>query len=403
MRMSDTVSASSSTSRQERGELVRAFLRACLRSRWDPERLSTGLELAARAGFDWDSVRQAAVREGVGPLLYSIVRGRGMVPHELEQELRVWYLQNMASNMKQFQELAAVLRSLRNSNIPVLVLKGAALADAVYGNIGLRPMTDVDLLVQREQLQHAKQVLGHLGYRSELVETKPGAQVEEHHAEGLVKRGEQDVVMGIHWRLFDSPYYRDRLRLEWFWDSALAVEIEGEPARILGVEAQILHLCGHLVLHHGRGERWRLIWLHDVAEVIARYGEQINWEAVLDRAGSCELVVPVRLVLTRLAAEWGVAVPRWVLGQLDDLRASPEQERLYAWRTSEKMGVAQRFWADLAGISGWRARARYAWIQAFPSRAYMEHRYRVPSAALLPLYYPYRWLVGLSSALRPRG
>jgi hypothetical protein len=342
------------------------------------------------------------VREGVVPLLARIVRGRGLVPPELEQELRVWYLHNVARNMTQFSELGAVLKQLRASEIPVLVLKGAALAEVVYGNIGLRSMTDVDLLVRQEDVEHATRELAARGYKSELVETKPGSQVDEHHADGLIRRGEHDVMMGVHWRLFDSPYYRHRMRLDWFWESALTVQIEEEPALILGPEAQILHLCGHLVLHHGRGEEWRLIWMHDVGEVIACYEDQIDWEELLTRAESCELAVPVRLVLTRLAAEWGVAIPKGVLGRLKDLQASPDQERLYARRTAERAGVAQRFWADLASIPGGRDRARYAVVQVFPSRAYMEHRYRIPHAAMLPLYYPYRWLVGLRSALRSR-
>ena len=42
-----------------------------------------------------------------------------------------------------------------------------------------------------------------------------------------------------------------------------------------------------------------------------------------------------------------------------------------------------------------RKRAYLAWISLLPSPAYMRHRYNIRHSLLLPLYYPYRWLVNL--------
>ena len=79
---------------------------------------------------------------------------------------------------------------------------------------------------------------------------------------------------------------------------------------------------------------------------------------------------------------------------------------MYAWLTASERPVAQRFYADLASMSSWRERLRYGWGSVFPSADYMRQRYGISNALFVPLSYPYRWFLGLKSALpalaRPR-
>jgi hypothetical protein len=72
---------------------------------------------------------------------------------------------------------------------------------------------------------------------------------------------------------------------------------------------------------------------------------------------------------------------------------------VHASLTIENASVAQRLWADLRSMPNGSLRLRYALASLFPPPAYMRERYRIAHPWLLPLYYPYRWLVGLC---RPR-
>jgi hypothetical protein len=152
--------------------------------------------------------------------------------------------------------------------------------------------------------------------------------------------------------------------------------------------------------HSGEGEL-RLLWLHDVAEVIAFYQEQIDWDQVLARARAYDLVLPVQQILTRVGHEWHAPIPPAVLERLRALRPSRDEERVFAWLTSAHRS-AQRFWVDLAGMPGWGPRLRFAWCIFFPSAGYMQRCYRIPHRFLVPLYYPYRWFLGLRDTLRWR-
>ena len=69
---------------------------------------------------------------------------------------------------------------------------------------------------------------------------------------------------------------------------------------------------------------------------------------------------------------------------------------VYARLTTEHVPVWQRYWIDLFSVPEWPDRLRYAGRKLFPSATYMRWRYALLRPWLLPLAYPYRWLLPLS-------
>jgi Uncharacterised nucleotidyltransferase len=60
--------------------------------------------------------------------------------------------------------LRRVVTALEDAGVPTLPIKGTTLADRVHGDPGLRPTTDVDVLVPRAQIRSAVDALQALGY-----------------------------------------------------------------------------------------------------------------------------------------------------------------------------------------------------------------------------------------------
>jgi hypothetical protein len=376
-------------------EIAAQFLRLCLRGRWDPAALEDARALSARNDLDWAALRRVVHFEGLAPLLYHITRGQDLLPPPVEQALRHAYYGNAGRNLLLLRDLEDVLSHLTAEGLPVILLKGAALAQAVYRNFSVRPMGDVDLLVRREKdLPTALRVLAALGY-DEIVPP----QLTYTNQLMLRKPGRVEIPIEVHWSLFTS-LYQHALTMNWFWQTTLPVDIGDASARILGPEAQLLYLCGHILLPHGRERGPRLLWLHDVAEVIARYRERIDWEQVLAQAQAHYLVLPVQQVLARVGEEWNAPIPPVTLERLRALRPSPDEERVFAWFATTHSSVTRRFWADLRNMPGWGPRLRLVWRNLFPPAGYMQHGYRVPHRLLVPLYYPYRWFLGLRRVLR---
>jgi hypothetical protein len=386
-------------SRKEEG--VTQFLRLCLRGRWDPAALEVARALRARSDFDWDALRWVAYREGVAPLLYDIAGGQDLLPPSVKQDLRLVYYYHAGRNLLLLHKLEDVVGHLAAEGVPVILLKGAALAKTVYGNDAVRPMADLDLLVRREHVSTALRVLSAMGYEPAHPKLRANDVFAYNYDVMLVKPGKTQAPIEIHWRLFSPLYYQHTVPMDWFWQTALPASVGDVPNRVLGPEAQMLHLCGHLLLKHGHAGEPRLLWLHDVAEVVAFYQEQIDWDQVLGRAQAYDLVLPTQRILTRVGDEWHAPIPSAAPERLRALRPSRDEERIFNWLAAAHH-PAQHSLANLVSMPGWGPRLRFAWCKLFSSAAYMQHRYRIPHQFLVPLYYPYRWFLGLRDILRWR-
>jgi hypothetical protein len=381
---------------QQPDDAAARFTMKCLRGRFDPDALDTARELASGSDFDWAVWFDAVRAEALAPLLYHILSGRAIVPAAIEEGLQVAYFESARDNALRFRELGRVLRRLAAADVQVVLLKGAALAETVYHDIAARPMGDLDLLVQREAVIPALGLLAELGYTATHAEAFAGVTLDFENEVQLLKPGPVDTLIEIHWSLLNSPHYQHKLPMAWFWATATPVEVEGNTALALGPEALLLHLCAHLALHHdSTGARW----LHDVAEIVYGFRDRLDWEEVLTRAQMWDLVLPVQQVLGRVALDWQAPIPDGIQQRLSTLQPSADETRVNAWLTAPARPVAQRFWADLASMPDWRDRLRYGWSSLFPSASYMCQRYGISHRLLLPLAYPYRWLLGMRGAL----
>jgi hypothetical protein len=119
------------------------------------------------ATIDWDHLTALGCRHGIAPLIYHHLRqteGVSTLPPSAIDGLRRTYYGNVARNTLLYQELHGVLSALQGMGSQVIVLKGAALAETVYPDRVLRPMSDIDLLVRPEEIARIEDTLIDLGY-----------------------------------------------------------------------------------------------------------------------------------------------------------------------------------------------------------------------------------------------
>jgi hypothetical protein len=369
---------------------VQAFLLACLRSRRQAEALERVRALSRTPGFDWAAVDRAAREELLAPLLFHTLQGRDVLPGGLEGAWRGLYAGSLQRNLLLMRELDTVLRSLAGAGVTPILLKGAALVRAVYDDAGLRPMNDLDLLLREGDVPAALRQLAGLGYATD----EPFSYFGEVAAH---KQGALTADIDLHWNLIGLPHYLARVPAGWAWQTARPADAGGAPARVLGPEAQILHLCAHLALQH-RNQPLRLLWLHDVAEALHFHREELDWGDLLERAHAYDLVLPLQQVLPLVAGALGAPVPAAAAESLAGLQSSTQERKLYRWLTAAPWSGIESSWVSLAGLPGWGARLRYLAANIFPPVEYVRRRYRIRHPALLPLGYAQRWLEGVAGS-----
>jgi hypothetical protein len=173
-------------------------------------------------------------------------------------------------------------------------LKGPTLGEALYGEPGRRPSSDIDLLVAAEDLNRAVAVVREMGYGA------PGDVVRDYslpllHYALVHERGELPPVE-LHWRIhwYERDFARDRLLPPAAGDAAWRPAPEDELVSLL--------------LYYARDGLTGLRHATDLGAWWDRFGEELS-PAAFDRAlRSYPALQPAALAASR-AAEAVVGVP----------------------------------------------------------------------------------------------
>jgi len=273
---------------------------------------------------DWTKVVDVAVRDQVAPLLFRRLKesdARARVPADAWKRLRRAYFTSADRNTRLYRELRTVLQCFRSSGVKVIVLKGALLAEAVYGDVALRPMADVDLLVPRADLAKAGAVLldmggAHLKQHNQTApavgaqreDVEPGREMKRHALPVLVR----DLAVEIHWTIV-SPTGPFRIDAAGLWDRARPALIAGVEVLSLSPEDLLLHLCLHFCYQDGcKGLRY----LCDVAETVHHFRDKMDWLQVADLAREWGAARYVGLALHLAGSMLAAGVPDDVLERL---------------------------------------------------------------------------------------
>jgi hypothetical protein len=300
-------------------DLLLAFLRT------DPG--GTGVAgFGELSGTDWDDLLRTAARHGVTPLLYhrlATFHRDAPIPAEVIRNLRNSYLQNAGRNMHLYHELGKVLGRFRQDGIPVIALKGAHLAEAVYGNIALRPMGDADLLVKQADLSRVQDLLVELGYMVSKEETF----CAQEHLPPYRKEGSPSIE--IHFNIVGPPF-SDRVDVEKLFVRAQACFIGGIEAWTLCPEDLLLHLCMHASYQHGFDNG--ILPLFDIATAVEHYEGELDWEQVLSRSKEWGVSKCVYLALSLAERIAGASIPEKLrlemMAYLDGFNATKQAEEL---------------------------------------------------------------------------
>ncbi|TRX01791.1 nucleotidyltransferase domain-containing protein [Candidatus Methylobacter oryzae] len=232
-------------------------------------------ELAA-IGLDTRKVLELGVRHKISPLLYCNLRRHppGTFSNELMDKLAEQHKRNKRRALHALQathELARAAQGLR-----LIALKGLDVAARAYGDLAVRHVGDIDILVDPERLDEAITVLEKLKWKSEqpeiLLSVNRKILLRKHNHCILIR--ENFPHMELHWRATFNPF-------EFPIDDWRALSVsKGANIGIPGLnnEDLVIYLCLHAV-RHGWG---RLKWLFDLPNVLDKY--DINWPQLWQRA-----------------------------------------------------------------------------------------------------------------------
>jgi hypothetical protein len=342
---------------------------------------------------DWPYFSNLANEHGVAALVwYNLEKYQlhSEIPEAAAYFLKCTLMRSLGRNTFNTESMGEVLRLLNAENIKIVILKGLALENSVYGNQGLRQMSDVDILINRDECIKARKILISNGYVSLPVKSffhKLILAYYGKHLPSLIKNG---TSVEIHHELFGG---RKNLMTKMLYDSSYMVEIKGEKAWFPQPQIFFLYLVKHLWLHEMNNESQLRLYT-DLIVLIEKHNYEILNYNLLKCASDAGMSEILAWHLEPLRDIWRVSFPQWLNDFIDKWHNEDFIDRFFFFLRNpknnppgDKAGLYRHILDD---IPGFHRKFLFILGDLFPTVSFMKNRYKCKSTWKVLLYYPHR-------------
>jgi hypothetical protein len=282
--------------------LAEEILLLCTTANISP-RARTRLSQIITKSVDWEYFLNLAVFHGITPLVNHQLVTNGFspqVPQPYRDQLQHGYNSMVYRNLTLSRELANVLSTFSPQGIETICLKGTVLAEALYGNPALRMVADMDILVHPGDISKAGSLLAKLGYEQTMPDRPRN---HPFHEEPYCKKASFPILLELHWDLDNRELVA--FPEQEIWHRARQLQLEGVSTRVLSPEDNLLFMANHLPKH----DFHLLKFLADVAELLRKHEQSLDWDYITGSARSWGIEPAVYYALRRAKELIGAPVP----------------------------------------------------------------------------------------------
>jgi hypothetical protein len=195
--------------------------------------------------IDWACFLDASERHHLTPLVFEGMRSRSeslpAAPEEIRERIENARNLELAKSVVRLHHVDELGAAALRAGMDLYLLKGAALATALYRDPGLRPMSDVDVLVEPSQFDLWSRELETLGYVT--VDASDHATCFRRRTTGVLVELHRQLTSGAEFLGVETGAILERSRPI---DAASAPRL-----RTLSWEDHLVHLCLHASFQHG--------------------------------------------------------------------------------------------------------------------------------------------------------
>lgn len=276
---------------------------------------------------DWTTFADLAIgRHRVAPLIGARLQVLDM-PDPIRTAIDEHLRQNVYKTLAHIAETRRICAALNAADAEPVIFKGWPLAEQLYGQASARHTGDVDMLLPKERVHAAYEVLTELGYAPTPAEARmmSKARWADMSKDVELFNAKSGIIVELHWHSSKYTGWPEIL------DTSSALTRHDSQAGSLLVpdyRANLLYLSQHGALH-----LWdRLKWLADIADLVRRRdpADLADDIAAARAAGIARPVIfalslssrllgsPDPAVMTELtrADPWLPGLERWILARL---------------------------------------------------------------------------------------
>jgi hypothetical protein len=344
--------------------------------------------------IDWDCFLRKARENGISAVVYSrlneIKKDCPHIPSFIFKKLKKVYYLNATQNSLIFEELGKVLKIFSNAGLQVIVLKGAVLAEKIYGNLALRPMMDVDLLAKKEDLFCLNEQMKTLGYRPSDISVED-IDFSSGYLTTLDYRSLSPNFPSfhVHWHFVNSTVpnesYIKSIKIEDIWRDAEKTKIADVETMVMAPHHLLIHLSEHaLRVTHSLS---KLSFFCDIDEVVNSYQGRLDWERLIKESHKFNLNRMVYLSLYFTAKFLKTKIPENVLLKLQPERLSLGEKIFMNFISNNKRFPGLSYLVHLSMNNGLYKRMKFLGKTLFPPPQFMAQRNYIPQSKLSYIHY----------------
>lgn len=306
-----------------------------------------------------------------------ILATRGLVDEHLREVARPLEQHQKRINSNQTALENQLLATVEEAGLEGICLKGAALARWLYPTPEQRYRTDLDLMVSRDRVEEALDLLGELGFG------QPKWTIWSTQASLL--HPHTGLIVDLHWQLSDHPVFHHAFSFTELWANSIPMPERSERIRRLEAPHALAHSVIHRQVEIG-GKQASDSGLLDAALLIERMDqEQLGrFEAICSEKGISGLAADLLDDAARKLDIQNSAM-------IDRFRRRGESEWLTALVNRPRSRFRMATMA-LRAQPGWRERLALLRRLTFPDPMFMRSHHDAEGSASLAGRYALRIL-----------
>jgi hypothetical protein len=315
-----------------------------------------------------------------------------------ETRLEGSYRRSAASSLLYEHEIRKIFNRFDALGIKAILLRGLYLGLQIYKDPALRPFADIDLLIEKRNMERAKRALGELGYSY-----SPLLFPEEFflnvHLHLLYFQPKHGIRCEVHWAI-DHPFTAYDIKMEEVFEMSAPIDLQGIHCFDIGPELRFILLLVHVQKHlpslkylydspdvfQHIIDNGELLHVLDAYLFLKTYSTNFDWHLFAKKSIEWNVDGVMYSTLRALQKVFNPPLPDELFAELSPPAQRPIERFLAENRLSE-MGsnrLTSRIAARLV-FTPKRLPDLYTWF--FPDRRTIVRRHKVVSRGLILWYY----------------
>ena len=218
------------------------------------------------------------------PQVYKNLLSRGIESRELNK-LKGIYRHTWCKNTILIEQVIPLLQRLKEVGIPTLILNRASLITAYANDIGLMPLTRVDIAIQKEHSGEVVKWFHQLGWSSWEMEPEKTLSTRGR----ILLKGAKGEFCQIHSQILET-YINPRAD-QYFWKHVSQSQWSNFTISNLNPNAYLLKS----VIDGAESDSGiSPIWVTEVYRLLSLTQPKVDWEEVLDQVQRLSLTIPFK-------------------------------------------------------------------------------------------------------------